>query len=210
VTDAHRIDPAGERARVVHELHDLAAHAVAQVVVHAGVLQTHPDSDRADRAASVAAIQRAADSAMRDLRRIHALLATDGTVPYTPQPDLGALRDLLDDLRRSGMAAEASLDTRVATVPPSAALAAYRLVQRLLDGVRALDGAHLARIDVAVAGGSLAIDAEVVVPPGHAATTVSRALAAPRERVRQHGGSLRISHPQPHRWCCRASLPLTG
>ena len=201
-----------ERVRALHELHDLATHAVGQVIVHAGVLQTRPEDAREERAAAIVAIQRAAGSAMQDLRRIDALLDAGRSLPYAPQPDLAALADLLDDLRRSGVAREASLDTAVAVaVGPSAALAAYRVLQRLLDAVRSLDGARLDRVAVSAAGPRvLVVEADADVPPEHEPETVTSAFGAAGERARLHGGTLDLDRPEPRRWRARTSLPLAG
>ena len=197
---------AAERARIVRELHDLASHAVAQVLVHAGALAAQPEA-AATRAASVEAIRQAASSALRDLRRIHALTDGDATMPYGPQPDLGALADLLDDLRRSGMVRETAF-AATGAVPPDLALGAYRFVQRVLEGVRRLDGAAIERLAVGSTGRALSVD--VTIDPGKAATApeLAGALVPACQRARLHGGTFSLTRSLARAWSCRAELPL--
>ena len=177
-----------ERDHVVRELHDLAAHAVAQIAVQAAALDASGDG-----APAVAAIRQAAGSAMRDLRRVDTLLDAAAPPPYGPQPDLAAIARLLDDLRARGLAAAVELDATDGPVPPCLALAGYRVLEHLVTTLAPLTGLvvcaapHLLTVDARVATGT---------PPGAAV-----ALAA--ERARLHGGTLTLTGDG-----CRVRIPL--
>ena len=197
----------GERARVLHELHDLATHAVAQIVVHAGVLSAEPAPEERDR--SVAAIRRAAASALQDLRRIEALTDGGRSVAWCPQPDIGALADLLDDLRRSGMAREVELDRGEADLAAAVELGAYRLVQRLLEGVRSCHGARFRRVAVAIGEERLVLRASIELPPGGSPAALAGALEPARQRAVLHGGTFSLRRRGDRTLACAAVLPLS-
>lgn len=193
---------------MVHELHDLVAHAVAQVIVQAGVLEARAAAPEPCDAEALAAIRSAATSAMRDLRRIHDLLDGGDPPPYGPQPGIGALADLLDDVRRSGMAPEVAVATAGLEVPPALGLAAYRLTQRVLEGVRALEGARLHRLTIAADGEDLALRATIELPAGAREADLATVLEPARHRAALHGGSLAIGRRGDGLRSLAARLPL--
>lgn len=191
---------------MLHELHDLATHAVAQIVVHAGVLSARPGPDDQER--SVAAIRRAAASALQDLRRIEALTDGGRSVAWCPQPDIGALADLLDDLRRSGMAQEVELDRGDVPMAAAVELGAYRLVQRLLEGVRSCHGARFSRVAVAIDDERLVLRASIELPGRGSLAGLANALEPARQRALLHGGTFSLRRRGDRLLGCTAGLPL--
>jgi len=202
-----------ERAQLVRELHDQVTHAVSQIHVHAGALQT---PGAADAGASIDAIRVACRAAMQDLRRMHAVIDGEAVVPYRPQPDLQALRELLDAVRRDGDGV--CLETTPVTdgdsagpvIPGSVAATAYRVARDVLDQLHTQPGARLVGARIAVAGGVLRLDLRL---RWTALRSPRAQLDLRRARVRTHmlDGTLRLrrdAREDADRWTVRLTLPL--
>ena len=97
---------AGERTRIAREMHDVLAHRMSLVAVHAGALAYRTDLSAAETRETAAIIQANSQRALADLREILGLLRdTERGIDVTdhrPQPTLGDLDSLLDDERAAG------------------------------------------------------------------------------------------------------------
>jgi signal transduction histidine kinase len=201
---------AEERLRIARELHDVVSHTMAVINVQAGVaahvIDQHPEQARQ----ALQTIKSTSQSAMRDLRAILGLLRDDGDAePLAPAPGLEAVPELVDGIRRAGVAVE--VDLPEAEVAPGAAVTAYRVIQEALTNVvRHAPGAR-ARVSVRPDGAALRIEIEndgVPTAPGTNGT--GQGLAGMRERVRAAGGTL-DARPRPEGgFVVRAVLPMGG
>ena len=92
---------AEEQARIARELHDVVAHALSVIVVQAGaaddVFEVEPQRAREP----IRAIDAAARAALEDLRRVLGILQEDAE--YEPQPGLGRLDSLVEQVRATGL-----------------------------------------------------------------------------------------------------------
>ncbi|MGX6449331.1 sensor histidine kinase [Patulibacter sp. S7RM1-6] len=92
---------AGERTRIAREMHDVLAHRISLLSMHAGALEFRPDAPADEVARAAGVIRASAHEALEDLREVIGVLrreeATDG--PERPQPTLADLPALLDDCR---------------------------------------------------------------------------------------------------------------
>jgi signal transduction histidine kinase len=128
-----------ERARIAREMHDVLAHRISLLSLHAGALEFRPDATPEEVARAAAVIRASAHQALEDLRAVIGLLR-DGTAeeaPQPPQPTLGALPDLLEESRAAGMRLHA--DVRLpdlAAVPDAVGRNALRIVQEALTNAR--------------------------------------------------------------------------
>ncbi|MGI4896009.1 MAG: sensor histidine kinase, partial [Janthinobacterium lividum] len=102
-----------ERTRIAREMHDVLAHRISLVALHAGGLEVRPDVGPAQVEATAATIRETARSALEDLRRVLGVLRAPDTGPasmtaaeLTPQPTLLDLRGLVESSREAGVAAE--------------------------------------------------------------------------------------------------------
>lgn len=97
---------AGERTRIAREMHDVLAHRMSLVAVHAGALAYRTDLSAAETRETAAIIQANSQRALADLREILGLLRdTERGIDVThhrPQPTLRDLDSLLDDERAAG------------------------------------------------------------------------------------------------------------
>lgn len=119
-----------ERARIAREMHDVLAHRISQISMHAGALTFREDLSADEMRSSVTVIQAKAHEALRDLREVLGVLReAEGAGPLTgPQPTYGDLGVLVDDARAAGTAIE--YDDQVAgELPDIVGRTVYRIVQ---------------------------------------------------------------------------------
>src|SRR3954447_7023166 len=128
-----------ERTRIAREMHDVLAHRISLLSLHAGALEFRPDAPPEEVARAAAVIRASAHQALEDLRAVIGILrdGAGGDAPQPPQPTLAALPELLEESRRAGMRLHA--DVRVAdlaAVPDSVGRHALRIVQEALTNAR--------------------------------------------------------------------------
>ncbi|WRU03483.1 histidine kinase [Streptomyces violarus] len=126
------------REAIAREMHDVLAHRLTLLSVHAGALEFRPDAPAAETARAAGVIRESAHEALQDLREIIGVLRADEPDDTgRPQPTLGALDTLVAESRQAGM--KVSLDQRVgdpAAVPSSVGRTAYRIAQEGLTNAR--------------------------------------------------------------------------
>jgi signal transduction histidine kinase len=147
---------AAERARIAREMHDVLAHRMSLVALHAGGLAYRTDLSPAETREAAGVIQVNSQRALADLREILGLLrdpergidATD----HRPQPTLGDLGTLLADERAAGAHVTLHLSVEdLDALPESTSRSAYRIVQEALTNAR--KHAPYAAVTVELTGG---------------------------------------------------------
>ncbi|GGQ02044.1 sensor histidine kinase [Streptomyces roseolilacinus] len=129
------------REAIAREMHDVLAHRLTLLSVHAGALEFRPDAPPAEVARAAGVIRDSAHEALQDLRQIIGVLRApedreDGSGDR-PQPTLATLDTLVAESREAGMAVV--LDNRAgdpATVPAATGRTVYRIVQEALTNAR--------------------------------------------------------------------------
>ncbi|GAA1653416.1 sensor histidine kinase [Catellatospora bangladeshensis] len=143
-----------ERTRIAREMHDVLAHRISLLSLHAGALEFRPDAPPQEVARAAGVIRDSAHQALQDLRQVIGVLraADAGEEPDRPQPTLADLPALVEESRAAGMRVRLSqrLPEPVA-VPAHAGRTAYRVVQEGLTNAR--KHAPGAAVQVAVEGG---------------------------------------------------------
>ena len=132
---------AGERTRIAREMHDVLAHRMSLVAVHAGALAYRTDLSAAETRETAAIIQANTQRALADLREILGLLRdTERGIDVTyhrPQPTLADLDSLLDDERAAGAHVTLRSDLEdLDALPESIGRSAFRIVQEGLTNAR--------------------------------------------------------------------------
>lgn len=204
-----------ERTRIAREMHDVLAHRISLLSLHAGALEFRPDAPPEEVARAAAVIRASAHQALEDLRAMIGLLrdGADGEAPQPPQPTLAALPGLLEESRAAGMRVHA--DVRLpdlAAVPDAVGRHALRIVQEALTNAR--KHAASAAVDLHVegaAGEGLVIDVRNPAPvlaagepeiPGSGTGLVGLA-----ERATLSGGRLEHGLDEDGNFRLRAWLP---
>jgi signal transduction histidine kinase len=142
-----------ERARIAREMHDVLAHRISLLSLHAGALEFRPDAPPEEVARAAAVIRASAHQALEDLRAMIGLLreGTDGETPQPPQQTLAALPGLLEESRAAGMRLHAHVRVAdLAAVPDAVGRHALRIVQEALTNAR--KHAASAEVDLRVEG----------------------------------------------------------
>ncbi|MFD7938868.1 histidine kinase [Streptomyces sp. NPDC059755] len=141
------------REAIAREMHDVLAHRLTLLSVHAGGLEFRPDAPREEIARAAGVIRESAHEALQDLREIIGVLrAAEPDDAGRPQPTLAALDTLVAESREAGM--KVTLDQRVTdagAVPASVGRTAYRIAQECLTNAR--KHAPGAEVAVTVTGG---------------------------------------------------------
>ena len=132
---------AAERTRIAREMHDVLAHRMSLVAVHAGALAYRTDLSAAETRETAAIIQANSQRALADLREILGLLRdTERGIDVThhrPQPTLGDLDSLLDDERAAGAHVTLRSDLEdLDALPESIGRSAFRIIQEGLTNAR--------------------------------------------------------------------------
>ncbi|MGI5459228.1 histidine kinase [Streptomyces sp. CA-249302] len=126
------------REAIAREMHDVLAHRLTLLSVHAGALEFRPDAPREEVARAAGVIRESAHEALQDLREIIGVLrAGEPDDAGRPQPTLAALDALVAESREAGM--KVTLVNRVsdpAAVPASVGRTAYRVAQEALTNAR--------------------------------------------------------------------------
>ena len=187
-----------ERERIAREMHDVLAHRISLVTMHAGALAYRTDLPPEQVRETAQLIQTKAHEAMTDLRQVLGMLRGEDGVPDRPQPTLDDLDTLMDEARTSGMVVEYAerlpSDGRPAE---QVGRTIYRIVQEALTNARKhAAGTH---VSVSVAGDA---DRGISVVVGNAKPVgrISRGrapgsglgLVGLRERAALTGGSLTV------------------
>jgi signal transduction histidine kinase len=128
-----------ERTRIAREMHDVLAHRISLLSLHAGALEFRPEAPPEEVARAAAVIRASAHQALEDLRAMIGLLrdGADGEAPQPPQPTLAALPGLLEESRAAGMRLHAAVRVAdLAAVPDAVGRHALRIVQEALTNAR--------------------------------------------------------------------------
>ncbi|MER7519877.1 histidine kinase [Streptomyces sp. NPDC126499] len=138
-----RVEQAQRLAReaIAREMHDVLAHRLTLLSVHAGALEFRPDAPPEQIARAAGVIRESAHEALQDLREIIGVLrAPDedkGGAAERPQPTLASLDGLVAEVREAGM--RITLDSEVTdpgTAPAATGRTVYRIVQEALTNAR--------------------------------------------------------------------------
>jgi signal transduction histidine kinase len=144
---------ANERARIAREMHDVLAHRISLVTMHAGALAYRTDLTAEELAKIAEVIQDNAHRALADLREILGILREDPghDQPERPQPTLRDLGALIADEQQAGARIRLRDHAgQIDQMPESLGRTAYRIVQESLTNAR--KHAPGAVVDVIVTG----------------------------------------------------------
>jgi signal transduction histidine kinase len=200
---------AEERRRIARELHDLAGHTLAAVLLHVTGARhiLHRDSREAERALVDA--ETVGRASLDQIRATVAALRTDerGTDPsLAGSADLG---DLVDEYRRAGLDVTTDVADPAIAIDGPTGTALHRIAREALANVARHAPTNRVELTLATRDGWAEL---TVVDRGRAAAPADDApdhfgLVGMRERARALGGRLDAG-PTDDGWCVRADLPL--
>ncbi|MGH2938334.1 MAG: sensor histidine kinase [Solirubrobacterales bacterium] len=185
-----------ERERIAREMHDVLAHRLSLLSLHAGALEFRPGAPPEEIAATARVVREAAAAALEELRDVVGVLR-EGTDSETrrPQPTLADLPTLIEESRAAGMRIEAEFDLPEAAGATSVGRTAYRVVQEGLTNARKHAPGVLVRVRVTTSEDALRIEvrnpAPLVRPAAPALPGAGSGLVGLGERVGLADGELR-------------------
>jgi signal transduction histidine kinase len=206
-----------ERLRIAREMHDVLAHRVSLLSLHAGALEFHPDAPAEEVAQAAAVIRASAHAALEELREVIGVLreGAPGSALEPPQPTLAEIPALVEESRLAGMRVRWHIDVPGdAGLPAPLGRAAYRIVQEGLTNARKHAPAAAVEVTItAEAGTALVVE---VVSRRAVGVAAAAALALPgagtglvglMERVALAGGELEHGPDGAGDFVLRATLP---
>jgi signal transduction histidine kinase len=147
---ALRAEQAQRRAReeIAREMHDVLAHRLSLLSVHAGALEFNPGAPPAEVARAAGVIRDSAHEALQDLRDVIGVLRAPASADSgagagawagagRPQPTLGDVDRLVTEAGEAGMRIAYAPDVAAPeAVPAATGRTAYRIVQEGLTNAR--------------------------------------------------------------------------
>jgi signal transduction histidine kinase len=188
-----------ERTRIAREMHDVLAHRISLMALHAGGLEVRPDLPPAMVRETAELLRSTARQALEELRGVIGVLreepGQESTTPV-PLPTLSDIRRLVDESRQAG--GRIDLDLRVEhpdAAPNSLGRDAYRIVQEALTNIRKHAGETTARVRITGAPGdglhiSVRNRQPIPVPTAPTLPGSGAGLLGLQERVTLAGGTL--------------------
>ncbi len=197
----------GERARIARELHDMVAHGVSLMALHAGAAQASLDRDPQRARESLNVIRQTGNEVVLEMGRLVGLLRSDDDPGTAPLPSLDSLGRLVDGVAAAGLAVDLSVEGEPIPLDPGVEVAIYRIVQEALTN--ALKHSTAGRADVMLRWHTRSI--EVIVenpaeldPPG---ATSGKGLIGVDERVQFVHGTWHAGPTPTGRWRLEAEPP---
>ncbi len=199
-----------ERRRIAREMHDVLAHRLSLLSVHAGALQFHPGASAEEVAEAAGVIRASAKTALEELRGVIGVLreSSGESLTQPPQPTLADLPALVEESQAAGMRVSARIDLDDATPPAAVGRTAYRIAQEGLTNARKHAPGAAVTLTVDAPEDALYVEvcslASVATAPLPGAGTGLIGLA---ERVSLVGGTLEHGINPEGAFVLRARLP---
>ncbi|MEV5440036.1 histidine kinase [Streptomyces sp. NPDC052682] len=200
------------REAIAREMHDVLAHRLTLLSVHAGALEFRPDAPREEIARAAGVIRESAHEALQDLREIIGVLrAGESEDTGRPQPTLAGLDTLVAESREAGM--KVALDNRVTDpsgVPASVGRTTYRIVQEALTNARKhAPGTEVTVTVTGAPGDGLSVTVRNPPPEGAVPPVPGsgQGLIGLTERATLAGGTLQYGPAEDGGFEVRARLP---
>ena len=206
------IAAADERTRIARELHDIVSHSLSVVITlaDAAAVVGRADPDRGVEA--MTEVSEAGRRALTDMRAMLGVLRTDEPAArLAPQPGIGEIGALLEQIRATGLAVDLSTVGTPFSLGAAAGLTVYRIVQEALTNTLRHAAATRAEVTITYHHPELRLriaDNGTTPPAGPAGTPEDpgHGLDGMRERAALHGGTLRAGPVAGTGWLVEATL----
>jgi signal transduction histidine kinase len=185
---------AEERVRIARELHDVVAHHIAVINVHAGLARKAQGRNPEMLDSSLTHVQDAAHTVLEELGTVLHVLRSGGgdDVELAPTSGLDRLDDLLATLAATGFEVSLRREGRPRPMDAACDLAAFRILQESLTNASKHGWGDRAELTLAYDDSELRI--EVRNPthqdPGEQPQGSGQGLIGMHERAKACGGSL--------------------
>ncbi len=208
-----------ERVRIARELHDVVAHHIAVINVHAGLARRAIGRDAATVDTSLGYVQEAARTVLDELGTVLGVLrSTDleesaSGATTQPAPGLERLDELLGTFAAAGLEVRTKSTGRLRDMDRACDLAAFRIIQESLTNASKHGADGQAELTLTYEASGLTIGGSNLVrldPPGFSTiipAPVGHGLIGMRERAVACGGSLTVRQDDRGLFCVVAVIP---
>lgn len=198
-----------ERLELARELHDVVAHHITAVLIHAQATHVLARKDPTKVPDALADIEAAASEGLVAMRRVVGILRdTDDAPPVTSGTE--SLRALVERFSRQGLPVRLRTPEADQPRPPEVTSTIYRIVQEALTNV-ARHAPLATSVTVAVVQDPQGVTVEIADETPPAPVKPARngyGLLGMRERTAALGGTLRAGPRAGGGWSVIATLPV--
>ena len=209
-----------ERLRISRELHDVVAHHVTTMTVHAGASRQLIESNPDAATDSLRQIEASGRTAVSELHQLLGFLrnsdASGDVEDRSPTPSLRHLAKLQGSIG-SKLECDVSVEGDLAGVPAAVDVSAYRIIQEALTNTLKHSHADTVRLDVLVGDDELTLSvcdegpAKEADASQEARPSSGHGLVGMRERANLHGGHVTAGPGVAgDGWRVDAVLPFRG
>jgi signal transduction histidine kinase len=203
-----------ERRRIAREMHDVLAHRLSLLSLHAGALEFRPDASPEEVSEAAGVIRETAQTALQELRDVIGILRDEAEgMLQPPQPTLVQLQALIEESRAAGMRIRLNMDAPVDdSLPAAIGRTAYRVVQEGLTNARKHAPAAAVEVTISASDHSLIVRVANKHPVGVLATGMQGSgagLVGLAERVSLLGGEMKHGTDENGDFVLLAALPWT-
>lgn len=202
---------AEDRLRTARDLHDVVAHQIAVINLHAGVASAALRTSPAEAEESLRTVRAAARAVLTEIGDLLAVLrSTNPTgaaeLAVAGLEDLPALVGAFGDV---GLRVTTEVDGALTDLPPAVDVVAYRVVQEGLTNASKHGSGGTATVAVSSTGAAVRIRVTNPRVPGGAdrAGSSGYGLQGVRERVESVRGTMRTDSTDPSRFTLEVELP---
>ena len=201
---------ADEQARIARELHDVVAHAIGVMVVHAGAAQGFLDRDLRRASQALDIVQDSGAEAVLELRRMLRLLRDGASEPVeAPMPRIAQVEGLLARARAAGHGVDLDLAGDLDRLSPAMDLTGFRIVQEAVTNAMKHAPGSAIRVSIRLTDRSLEVRVTNDLAGGRTAVShgTGSGLTGLRERVSVFTGEL-TAGPVGDAWLVDVRIPL--
>ncbi len=200
-----RIAVADERARIARELHDMVAHSLSVMIVHAdgATLALDKAPERAREA--LRTVSDTGRGALVEMRHLVTVLRSNDDAEDVRT----SVTTTLDRARAAGLSVHADISGDPAALPAGVELAAFRIVQEsVTNALKHAGPGASATLRLAYTPTGVEIDFRDDGAGGPATPDGGHGLIGMRERVALYGGVLTAGPDPAGGWRITASIPV--
>lgn len=201
---------AEERRRIARELHDLAGHSLAAVLLHVTGARHVLHRDPAEAEEALRDAEAVGRSAMDQIRGVVGALRADERGTDRPLPGAGDLSTLLTEYRRAGLDITERLDPAAGALDGPAGTALHRIAGEALANVARHAPANAVEVALSADGTEVVLTVtdhgRPAAPRPAAGAGAHFGLVGMEERARALGGSV-TAGPTADGWRVQARLP---
>jgi signal transduction histidine kinase len=208
-----RLAATAERTRIAREMHDIVAHSLSVAISladGAAASNGNGDDEATEAMRQVSMVGR---EALAEMRRLLGVLRDDSDIAeLAPQPGLGRLDELLEQVRAVGLPVHVTVRGQPRPISPIEDATAYRIVQEsLTNTLKHADRPTAAFVTIEWAAEALSLE---VTDDGRSRRRLERpaghGLLGMSERAALFDGIVSAGPIDGRGWQVHAQLPLVG